>query len=277
MRLTAYIIPLLFVVTYASAQKGVELGGSVGMAFYFGDLNTEFSLANPRPAGHVFGRYNFDERVSLRLGASYARIAGDDADANSNFQRLRNLSFFSDVWEGMLALEFNFYPYFHGSKRENFTPYIFAGINGYHANPKAELDGETYRLREFGTEGQTLGEEYTLFNLGIAYGGGIKWDLNYYWSMHVEVSGRFLFNDYLDDVSTIYADPLDLEALRGPTAVALADRSLADGSSNFGQPGFQRGNSRNNDSYNFVLVGMAYYFGRVKCPPLSRPHQPAPR
>lgn len=265
--LFAFCMPILM-----HGQRGFEVGGGVGVSYYFGDLNTNFDLANPRPAGHLFGRFNFDERISAKLGVSYARVIGDDSRAYSNYQRTRNLDFFSDVWEGVATIEFNFLSYFHGSDRENFTPYLFAGIAGYQANPKTKLDGEIYALREFGTEGQGPGEEYALFNLGLAYGGGIKWDLSYYWSMFFEVSGRYLFSDYLDDVSTVYPDFDQLEALRGPIAVELSDRSIEGVGTNLGSTGFQRGNSKNNDSYNFALIGIAYYFGRVKCPPISRPH-----
>jgi len=242
---------------------------NIGAAYYFGDINTSFDLSKPGPAVNIYGRYNLDERISVKLGFYYGRISGDDSRSDNAFRRARNLDFFSDVWDGTFQLEFNFFPYIHGSRDRFFTPYIFAGLSAFQYNPKTKLDGETFALRGFGTEGQDLGEEYSLFNLGIAYGAGLKWDLSYYWSMNVELSGRFLFTDYLDDVSEIYPDPNVLAILRGPTAVALSDRSDPDTS--VGLAGQQRGNSKNNDSYNFATVGVAYYFGRVKCPPISRP------
>ena len=247
---------------------------NAGLAYYFGDLNTNFDLSRPGAAVNVFGRFNFDERIALKGGFYYGRISGNDSRSDNAFQRARNLDFFSNVWDGTLQLEFNFFPYIHGSKDRSFTPYIFAGLSAFQYSPKTELNGVTYRLQEFGTEGQDIGDEYALFNLGIAYGGGLKWDLNYYWSMNLELSGRFLFTDYLDDVSEVYPDPNLLRSLRGQIAVDLSDRSDPDApGGQIGRPGIQRGNSKNNDSYNFVTIGVAYYFGRVKCPPISRPVQ----
>ena len=253
------------------AQKGAEVGFNAGVAYYFGDVNTNFDLSKPGLALNAFARYNLDERISLKFGLYYGRISGDDDRSDNAFQQARNLDFFSNVWDGTLQLEFNFFPYIHGSRDRNFTPYIFAGLSAYKYNPKTELNGVTYNLRDFGTEGQDLGSEYTLFNLGLAYGGGLKWDLNYYWSMNVELSGRFLFTDYLDDVSEVYPDPSVISIQRGPIAAELSDRSDPDApGGKIGQTGVQRGNSKNNDSYNFLTIGVAYYFGRVKCPPISR-------
>jgi hypothetical protein len=258
---------------FALAQRGAEVGFNAGVAYYFGDLNTQFNLSRPGLGLNAYGRFNFDERIAIKMGLYYGRISGDDAQSDNAFQQARNLDFYSNVWDGTLQLEFNFFPYIHGSKDRYFTPYIFAGLSAFHYNPKTKLNGTTYSLREFGTEGQDIGGEYSLFNLGVAYGGGLKWDLNYYWSINVELSGRFLFTDYLDDVSEVYPDPNVLAILRGPDAVALSDRSDPDApGGQIGRAGIQRGNSKNNDSYNFAMVGLAYYFGRVKCPPISRPN-----
>lgn len=252
----------------AMAQPGWEVGANVGAALYFGDLNPEFNLSEPGAAANIFARYNIDNRIAVKTGFYYGRIKADDANSSNAFRRARNLDFFSDVFDGTVQLEFNFFHYEHGSRFNSFTPYIFGGLSAYSYSPKTKLNGTTYKLREFGTEGQEVGDEYSSFSLGIAYGGGLKWDLNYYWSMNVELSGRFLFTDYLDDVSTVYPNQATLSAIRGPEAAALSDRSLAE--VNIAQEGSQRGNSKNNDSYNFATVGVAYYFGRVKCPEVSR-------
>ncbi len=253
-------------------QRGAEVGFNAGLAYYFGDLNTNFDLSKPGLGLNAYGRYNLDERIALKLGLYYGRLSGDDKISDNAFQRSRNLDFFSDVWDATFQMEFNFFPYIHGSKDRYFTPYIFAGLSAFRFSPKTKLNGTTYNLQEYGTEGQDVGDEYALFNLGVAYGGGLKWDLNYYWSMNLELSGRFLFTDYLDDVSQVYPDPNVLQALRGPVARQLSDRSDPDApGGQIGRAGIQRGNSKNNDSYNFVLIGIAYYFGRVKCPPISRP------
>ena len=256
----------------SNAQKGPELGMNVGAAYYFGDLQTSFDLSHPGLALNLYGRYNFDNRISIKLGAYYGRIKGRDEWSNNAFQQARNLDFYSDVVDGTLQLEFNFLPYEHGSRERFFTPYVFGGLSVFTFNPKTELDGEVYKLREFGTEGQNIGDEYSKIDMAIAYGGGLKVDINYNWSINVELAARWLFTDYLDDVSGVYPDMDELEARRNATAVALSDRSDPDRpGGQIGLPGTQRGNSKNNDSYRMITIGLAYYFGTVVCDPIARP------
>jgi hypothetical protein len=263
---------VLFPLTSFS-QDGWEAGFWVGASHYFGDLNTQYDISRPGISGGVLARYNFNERLSAKFSANYGSVSADDADSNNAFEQARNLRFESVLIDGTAQFEFNFLPYKHGSKDEFFTPYLFAGLTAVYFNPTTELDGETYELRELGTEGQFKGEEYYTVQGGLAYGGGIKLDLSYEWSINVEISARYLFTDYLDDVSTTYPDMDDLLRLRGPEAVALSDRSLNSPDvdlGKIGETGTQRGNSNNNDSYIMVGIGLVYYFGDLKCPEYSR-------
>ncbi len=138
-------------------------------------------------------------------------------------------------------------------------------------NPKTAFNGEQYALRDLGTEGQDVGDEYNTTTAGWLYGGGIKYSLNYHWSINVELSMHQLFTDYLDDVSTVYPEPFDLQLERGNIAVALSDRSItSEGLPAIGEPGRQRGNSANEDFYAILNVGVTYFLGKLKCPPISR-------
>jgi hypothetical protein len=253
------------------AQEGIEAGAWIGGSWYFGDLNTEFRLAKPGIAGGVVGRYNFNNRLCLKLSANYGMVRADDADSKNSFERARNLSFRSILLDGTGQLEFNFLPYDHGHRENWFTPYMFGGITAFYFNPQAKYNGDWVDLRTLGTEGQFRGEEYYSVAGALAYGGGFKVDLNYEWSMNFELSARRLFTDYLDDVSTTYPDMEDLEKLRGKTAIELSDRSLPDaGGAKIGQKGRQRGDSQGNDTYVFLGVSLVYYFGDIRCPAITR-------
>ncbi len=260
---------ILGTLSAANAQKGWEAGGWLGGAYYFGDLNTNYDLSMPGLAGGIIARYNFNNRLCFRMGANYGQVMADDARSDNAFERARNLSFESNILEGVFQFEFNFLPYTHGSKDEFFTPYVFAGFNVFRFNPRAEYQGEMVELRNLGTEGQFKGEEYYTVNGGWAYGLGIKLDLSYELSLNFELSARNLFTDYLDDVSTVYPDKGDLRRSRGELAVALSDRSIeipGVEDSQIGRKGTQRGNSNNNDSYVLLGVGLVYYFGDIECP-----------
>ena len=241
-------------VMLTNAQQGFELGGYIGASHYFGDLNTEFRIDKPGLAAGAIARYNFNNRICLKLSANYGKIAADDSNSRNTFEQQRNLNFESDIIDGAMQLEFNFLPYTHGSKDEFFTPYLFAGFNFFKFNPKTEYNGEMVELRPLGTEGQFRGEEYYSVQGGLVYGAGIKFDINFEWSINIELSGRRLFTDFLDDVSGVYPDKGDLEGLRGDLAVALSDRSLT--VPQIGQEGRQRGNSKANDTYAILGVGI---------------------
>jgi len=220
------------------AQEGAELGVFTGIAHYFGDLNTDFQITDPKVAFGIVGRYNFNERVSFKLAGAISQVAADDINSNNTFERRRNLNFESSILDASAQIEFNFLPYIHGSKDEFFTPYLFAGFGITQFNPQTT---------------------------SLAFGAGLKVDINYEWSINVEFSARKLFTDYLDDVSTVYPETNDLENFRGDLSVALSDRSLPI-PERIGEPGRQRGNEQNKDSYAFLTVGIVYYFGDLKCP-----------
>lgn len=250
-----------------SQMKGWELGGWLGASHYFGDLNTNYRLNRPHPAGGIDTRYNFNDRLAVRLGASYGRISAYDSDSKNVYERRRNLSFRSDVVDAAMLLEFNFMPYMHGHRDYYFTPYVFLGPAIFFYQPQAELDGTWYNLAKLGTEGQFRGEEYGTTQGALAYGLGFKVDLSYRWSVGVELSARKVFTDYLDDVSGVYADWRDIRSVHGDVAAALSDRSVEP---QIGQPGRQRGNGKNNDAYAFLGVSLHYYFGEIRCPSYNR-------
>ncbi|HMP30076.1 MAG TPA: hypothetical protein PKD85_10775, partial [Saprospiraceae bacterium] len=128
----------------------------------------------------------------------------------------------------------------------------------------------TYALRNFGTEGQEVGNEYLRFNAGLTIGGGIKYDINREISINVEFTVRRLFTDYIDDVSTVYPDPAILSALRAPNgdiAQRLSRRAL---NPDLIRTGTQRGNSKDNDTYTFLGISVMKYFGQIECPKLSK-------
>ncbi len=251
----------------ATAQKGYELGGWLGASYYFGDLNTNFRLNKPGLAFGVLARKNFNHRLSFRTSLNFGRVRAYDSDSENNFEKNRNLSFRSNIFDWSNVLEFNFFHYEHGHHTYNNTPYFFGGINLFHFNPTAELNGERYALRKMGTEGQTLGQEYNTISGGFVLGGGYKFDINKDLSVNVEISTRFLFTDYLDDVSSVFPDKQALIDTRGPIAAALSDRSLIDG---LGAQGRQRGDTKGKDKYAFVGVSIVRYFGGIECPEISK-------
>lgn len=265
------LLLLLFFCVTGYSQKGYELGAMVGISNYIGEINPNYSFKTPGPSLCLLGRYNFNTRTSFRIDAGLGRLLGKDALSENNFQEARNLSFRTDYIDASINFEFNFFPLVHGSRDQYFTPYVFGGLAFMYYNPKAKLDDTWYALRPLGTEGQLRGAEYNRVTAGMTYGMGLKLDLNYEWSLNLELSIRQVGSDYLDDVSTVYPDMFELEARRGEIAVRLSDRSGETGIEPIGDPGRQRGVDNNNDAYYSIRIGVAYYIGLLQCPAISRP------
>lgn len=254
------------------AQKGWEAGLWLGGSHYFGDLNTSYDLGMPGPSGGILARYNFNNRVCLKFSANAGSVKADDARSENPYEKARNLNFTSSLLDGSAQIEFNFLPFVHGSKQEFFSPYLFGGFSAVYFNPMTEYNGEMMELRPLGTEGQFKGEEYYSISGALLYGFGLKISLNYEWSINIELGGRSLFTDYLDDVSTVYPRKSDLLKQRGEVSVALSDRTLdiPGVDSNLGEFGTQRGNSNTKDQFIMLGVGIVYYFGDLECPAVSR-------
>ncbi len=138
--------------------------------------------------------------------------------------------------------------------RNDFRGYVFLGFAGFRHNPKAQLNGTWYNLRELKTEGQvtpysSIAKSFPMgfgMYLTIAKKFRLGWDFGY-----AKTS-----TDYLDDVSTTYAD---LSATNDPIAISLANRTneLTDVdpaiAANFA-PGAKRGSPKNKDAYLYSTI-----------------------
>ena len=242
----------------AQFKPSQEIGIIGGTSYYIGDLNsTHFS--NLQVGGGLTFRKNFDRRFTFKSSAIYSSIKGDDRKSSDPEKINRNLHFKSDIIELSGQIEFNFLPFETGNPLYTWTPFVFAGVSLYHYNPKAESDaGEWVELQPLGTEGQgttafPTRKKYSLTQLSIPFGGGMKIAVNENFNIIFEYGLRKAFTDYLDDVSTTYAGiPADFD----PITIELSDRSL-DGPHAAGD---QRGNSPlgDNDWYSFSGITLSF-------------------
>jgi len=266
---------ILFISVTANAQdneyvqKG-EFGITVGAAHYFGDLNTRIGLNRPKPALGAFFRKQFGNYVGLRLSAHYLQVGYSDTYSKNEYQKLRNLSFNSNVWEVALQGDFNFFKFVPNNRNYLFTPYITLGVGAFTYDPYAYTDGEKQFLRPLGTEGQLVGykgrKPYSTLAMCIPLGVGFKYNLNEKMNFSFEVTHRFTTTDYLDDVSTTYAGPGAF--VSNPTALLLQDRSVEiDPDNALGKvAGRQRGWSKQRDQYIIAEIGLTYNLSTYRCP-----------
>jgi hypothetical protein len=231
-------------------KRYLSLGASVDALNYFGDLAPKSQIASTnisftRPAFTIFGTYRFLPNLVFRGSFGWGRLIGDDFDSadpygnDSRFRYIRNLSFRNDIKELAFTASWDIFGN-HGTflNRVPFTPYVFAGVAVFHHNPKGKVPeqdkfgnplenaGEWVALRPLGTEGQ-LSEhydtkQYSVIQPSIPFGIGFRAKLQKRLDFEFEIGYRYLFTDYLDDVSGMY---VDLGALDSELARAMSDRS----------------------------------------------------
>ncbi len=259
----------------AKAQNyysAAEFGASVGASQYFGDLNDEYGLKYVRPALGGFARYHLNPYISVRGNLLYTHVGYADKYSSNPYNRKRNLSFQSNVYEGSIQAEFNFFRYHTGETKSRFTPYLTGGIGVFYYNPFAIYEDKKYSLRQLGTEGQHAGiggRNYSKFSMCFPVGAGFKYWLRPGINLGVEIANRLTLTDYLDDVSTSYvgSDKFPTDPKNPNPAYVLQDRSVEIDSNNpLGRSGKQRGNSSTKDQYMMVLINLSFQLKVYKCP-----------
>lgn len=311
-----FLVLLVAAVPEAEAQRfnRRNLYSSVGVSLnamnYFGDVTpeadfTSLRLNSTRPSVSVHYTKKFSTRISGRGTFSWGRITGDDSksaspDESENEPRYkRNLSFRNDIKElsliGIVDIFENRRTYL---RRPDFSPYVFAGVAVFHHNPKAFYDGGNsdiniasgwYELQPLGTEGQYIGngnpEPYSRVQFAIPFGAGVKYKIARRWDIGFEITWRKTFTDYLDDVSTDYADKASLQS---DVARVFADRSAERREpgattyptvagpggyqriNGFGKDGDQRGDATDDDWYISTGITLTYILRNTRRGPKFR-------
>ena len=252
-----YFSFLLFVVVFGlalKAQPNMEIGVSGGAMYYVGDLNPTQHL-NPELmqfAYGIFHRGNFNGRFGVKTQLAIGKVKGDDALSTDLIQAQRNLSFSTDIYELTSVVEFNFFSYSNFNKKEKVSPYLYGCLGFFLINPQTEYLNNLYDLRAYNTEGQV--ESYNSFQASFPFGAGVKFKPVDRLSLHFDWGMRKTFTDYLDDVSTLYPNPNSISSL----TATLSNQSTNQLSALNNNWLTQRGNSKTNDWYSFINIGLSF-------------------
>lgn len=261
-------------------KRYFSVGGFLAALHYFGDLAPRnkllsTNLAYTRPGIGFSAMYRFSAHSSLRSSFMWGRLRGDDQsadvhDKDAKFRHVRNLHFRNDIKElsvtYLLDLKAQHRTFV---TRENWSPYLFAGIALFHHNPKAkvpELDalhydlynarpiqqqdpfyggvspGDWIALQPLHTEGQNQNngqglKPYSSWQLAIPLGIGIRYRLQRHTDLSLEIGYHQTFTDYLDDVSGDYINPEDFgTGPRANLARVMHDRSKEPNTAVAGKP-----------------------------------------
>lgn len=239
----------------SSAQTTLEVGAFAGGSYYLGDINPALHFNQTQLAYGGVARYNINNRWAVKASFYHGKVKGDDTKTNAIANR--DLNFLTRINDISVVAEFNWFEYFTGSTKSYFTPYIFAGISYFMFKPET-ISGVD--LQSLGTEGQNDGFDgrspYSKSSFALPFGFGFKYSVNKRIGLAFEWGMRKTITDYIDDVSTTYAENPDLIA--DPTQSHTA--------------GMQRGDSSKNDWYNYTGITLTYKFNlydKTKCNNLS--------
>lgn len=268
---------LLFQTAHAQYESIVhegEFGIGVGAAHYFGDLNTRARINRPKPAVSLFFRKQFGNYIALRVGGTFAQLGYSDIyNKDNEYQRRRNLSFNTNIWELAVQGDFNFFKFLPDDPQFRFTPYITLGVGAFNYDPYTYLRGQKYYLRPLGTEGQGSSlypdrKQYGTMALCMPIGVGIKYGLTEKINLGLEVLYRLTTTDYIDDVSKTYAPDAFPQYLPdgSPTVwYQLQDRSYETGTP-IGIKDRQRGYEKQKDQYVTAMLTVSFNLSSYRCP-----------
>lgn len=284
--------------TGTQAQVKYEIGISAGPSNFLGDLGGNQGIGRPFIKDNnieltriMWGAY-FEvspaNYVSFRASFNIGRLEGADSVINrkgglENARADRDQHFRSPLTEFMITGEF--YPTVFLEQDPDdvwhkFRPYVLAGVGVFRFNPRGQYIDPNGRatwvdLKPLRTEGQGMPnypnrKEYSLTQINLPYGIGIKYFFNERFTASLEIVNRKTFTDYIDDVSTTYVSDQDFYDYFGAGSVTadiarqMANKAAFNNGGNYlpsYEPGKKRGTATNNDAYYATVVKVGYRFG----------------
>lgn len=274
-----------------------EVGINIGPSFFLGDLGghqgkgkrfiKDLNLPLTEIMTGAFATFYPNEWLGIRLAAQYGKISGEDDVIHTEgrdelYRKQRNLDFRSNIFEAYIASEV--FPLIFLNQNDpdykpRLTPYGVIGVGYLHFNPQGSLTDANgkktwYYLRPLHTEGEGFPEypnrkEYSLSQINIPMGVGLKYYLSDRVNMSFEILLRKSFTDYIDDVSTTYIDPNLFDKYLSPKDAAIARQisdkvfALVNPGLARNSPGTQRGNPKQNDSYFTTFFKLGFRIGPI--------------
>lgn len=290
---------------YGTHRKRVEVGFNVGPSFFLGDLGgnagkgkrfvKDLNLQLTQIWTGAFIAIYPTDWLAFRLTGQVGTLTADDYAIKTKgvdelWRKQRNLDFRSTIKEAYFVTEF--YPLNLLTKQLEFAhriqPYGTLGIGVFRFNPQGSLTSSNgtktwYDLKPLRTEGEGMVEypgrkEYSLTQVSLPIGMGLRFIISERFTMSIEMLLRKSFTDYIDDVSTNYIDPNLFDKYLSPHDAAIA-RQVSDKTYgiitpglNRYQPGTQRGNPKQNDSYVSTLLKLGIKLGPVEYSDMKRNH-----
>jgi hypothetical protein len=266
-----------------SAGTYYEGGITVGPMAFLGDLGghagkgttflKDYNMQTTKLTVGAFLAAYPAEWIGFRLDLNFGGLAGNDAlitdkGGDEDSRKNRNLDFRTNLTEAFIATEIYPLVFLENEPTDvqgRLRPYGIIGVGIFHFNPQGTYyDSATHQtswvnLRPLHTEGEGFPEypdrkEYSLTQINIPFGVGIKYFFNENINVSFEIIHRKTFTDYIDDVSTTYIDPSlfykYLPFSEAKIADEMSNKSPLRGIPGSGyNPGDKRGDPSQDDAY----------------------------
>ncbi len=283
--------------TFGTEKTKLEVGINIGPSFFLGDLGgnrgkgttfiKDVNLSLTKVMKGVFVTVYPNEWLGVRAAAEIGKLESQDKIITTKgvdelYRKQRNLDFRSNISEAYVAAEIFPLMLLNNNNEEykpRLRPYGVLGIGAFHFKPEGSLTNINgtktwYDLQSLHTEGQGFAEysqrkNYSLTQVNIPMGLGIKYFLSDRVNLCFEVLHRKTFTDYIDDVSTEYIDPKYFDKYLTPEKAVIARQiydkvfAIVNPGLSRNEPGIQRGNPNQNDAYFTLFMKFAVRIGAI--------------
>ncbi|RYY48427.1 MAG: hypothetical protein EOO06_10275 [Chitinophagaceae bacterium] len=278
-----YDTPLMFELggTVGAMNSLTDIGGKKGIG---GKFVKDLNMGNTEFTGGVYLAALYQYKVGLRLELNFGRLSAADSVLKSvdvkdiaRARYNRNLSFRTNITEVAAIAELHpLFAFIDWESRDadppRFSPYVLAGVSFFKFNPQAKINNTWIDLQPLSTEGQGFAEypdkkPYKLSGMAIPVGGGVKYELSALFNIRAEFMYRPTNTDYIDDVSTTYADKTLYQNYfagnRLTNAVLLSDRQRGEYPPQT-LAGKKRGNPKDKDNFFSFNLKLGIGIGRER-------------
>ena len=179
------LLLLLAALPLAAQQYKYEVGPTLGVTGYLGDVNNSNLFKHPGVTGGGLFRYAHNSRWAFKATLNYASISGDSKDIELKFPEEEQFHFSSSLMDVGFTAEFNFLNYGRGptyKKYKPITPYMVAGV------------GFVFAFNDVGNQAS-----FTVpIGIGVKYKFKERLDLGFEFTMRKE------FSDRIDGLSDLF-------------------------------------------------------------------------
>ncbi len=146
-------------------------------------------------------RYHMDPRYAIKGSLTYAQVGGEDINSETVWQRERNFSFKTNIYELAGVFEYNLLPAKNKARRlkTRFIPYVSGGLALFYFDPTAinPVTGKEVKLSALKLDG----ESYSSVALSIPLGVGFRYYVTRNWQIGFELGARYSLSSNLDNVA----------------------------------------------------------------------------